>query len=66
MTSRRNQCDAAPIGRRAAQDGADEAKQVADDAQQAIEALCSAISSSHVSANSATEEMLFELDLACP
>jgi hypothetical protein len=28
--------------------------------------LCDAIGSSYITANSATEDMLFELDLACP
>jgi hypothetical protein len=32
----------------------------------AFDDLCSAIGSAYIDANSATEDMLFELDLACP
>jgi hypothetical protein len=37
-----------------------------DDLNAAFHELCSAIGSAYIDANSATEDMLFELDLACP
>jgi hypothetical protein len=41
------------------------AQEAADEAVSGLEELCSAISSAYIYANSATEDMLFELDLAC-
>jgi hypothetical protein len=37
-----------------------------EDLRSEFDDLCSAISSAYIGSNSATEEMLFELDLACP
>jgi hypothetical protein len=37
-----------------------------EDLRSELDELCSAISSAYIGANSATEEMLFELNLACP
>ena len=36
-----------------------------DDAANTLSDLCDAIGTNHISANSATEELLFDLDLAC-
>jgi hypothetical protein len=47
-------------------DEIDELRSDLDDLASGFDSLCAAISSAYISANSATEEMLFELDLACP